>query len=409
MVAAGDGFDVHVQDPHGLHMCAPASTRAEQLAAAAAWAREGLARGDYCLYVAEDPRDPQLRAALDPSGTTSPDVLAIVGVSDAYLLHGPFESQRMLDWWRTQIQMALQRGFTSVRACGEFIGIGSTAHEAISGYEVSLNDMVRDHPIHITCIYDRGRFPARIVRDAFNTHPYIWVNEVVCHNPLYVPTEYYLAADRPVGEVTGIIDQVYRDELVRRRRHAWSRATLADFEHVRREIARALHDELGQAFVALALAGRDDAVDAIDDAIETIRVMSRRLRPSALDDLGLIAAVRALASRSALRADLKVTLELTADDSKLAPEVVTTCFRIIESALSNVVSHAHATTFAVGLRDEPGAIALYVRDDGRGFTPATTSGPGLVDMQERANLAGGRLEIESTENAGTTIRAWIPV
>jgi protein-histidine pros-kinase len=155
----------------------------------------------------------------------------------------------------------------------------------------------------------------------------------------------------------------------------------------------------------LAFDGRNPAVD---DAIELVRAMARDLRPPVLDDLGLVAAVRSLVTREATRAGLEVVLDLAADDAELDDDIATAYYRILEAALQNIIAHAHARSIAVSLRDEPGAITLTVRDDGVGIARGARAGEGLVDMEQRLNLLGGELEIDSSPGAGTTIRARAP-
>ena len=239
------------------------------------------------------------------------------------------------------------------------------------------------------------------------THPLVWVHEVVCRNPRYVAPEYCVAIDRPVGEVSSFLDQLHADEMRIVRHRAWVRSMVAKLEVERNGISRMLHDVVGQSLVAVSLTCGEDAAPVVDDAIEVIRGAARDLRPEALDDLGLVAAVRSLATRQAMRGNLTLSLDLAADDVQLGPGIVTACYRIIEDALANVVAHANAKVLAVTLRTEPGALVLVVSDDGTGFAPGTRAGGGLVDMAERAELVGGRLEIESRPG-GTQIRVRVP-
>ena len=144
------------------HVCVPASTRAEQLLAAAAWAREGLARGEQCVYLAEHADDPQLREALDPEHTATPDSLAILLHAASY--EGQFEPQRTLEWIRETIDAGLRAGHTGVRVCVENVSISAAQYEQLGRYETMLNELLRDRPAVVTCIYDRTRIPASIIR-----------------------------------------------------------------------------------------------------------------------------------------------------------------------------------------------------------------------------------------------------
>lgn len=405
VVAPANGLSVPVKVLPVGHVCVPASTRAEQLVAAAAWARDGLSRGEQCVYLAEHADDPQLREALDPDHTAAPDALAILLHAASY--DGQFEPKRTLAWIQDTIDAGLRAGHTGVRVCVENVSIAAAQYEQLGEYEMLLNELLRDRPAVVTCIYDRNRIPASIIREAFVTHPLVWVHEVVCRNPRYVAPEHRVASDRPVGEISSFLDQLHAEEMKTVRHRAWLRTTLSKLEAERNAISRMLHDVVGQSLVAVSLTCGDEAVPVVDDAIEIIRAAARDLRPEVLDDLGLVAAVRSLATRQAMRGNLTLSLDLAANDAQLGAEIVTACYRIIEGALANVVAHAHAKILAVTLRSEPGAFVLVVSDDGIGLAPSARAGTGLVDMAERAELVGGRLEVESRPG-GTTIRVRVP-
>ncbi len=357
--------------------------------------REGIAHHEQCVYIAEHSDDAQLNAIMSFG---APEI-AVVGASDLDLGNGS-AAERMIDWLRSMTDAAIRAGRSGVRVCQEVFG----DHHSVE-YECRLDELVQEQPLVSMCLYDRGRLPALVVHESFATHPLVWIHDVVCANPRYLPPERHRADDRLASEIAGILDQLYRDETVRQRSRGWLRATLAKVEAERAAIARALHDEIGQALVLVSLKGRNET---IDDAIELVRAMARDLRSSTLDDLGLVAAVRGLTTREAMRGGLEIKLELTADDTKLASDTATACYRILEAALANVVDHARATTLAVALRDAGRTIELVVADNGVGIARGARAGLGLVDMEQRASLVGGELEIDSKPGAGTTVRLRAP-
>ncbi len=201
-------------------------------------------------------------------------------------------------------------------------------------------------------------------------------------------------------------------------------------EDERREIARELHDEIGQALSlvkiklqqALRLHGRDteallgDCIEIADYTLKQVRDMSLDLRPPLLDDLGLAAALEWTLQRREQAAGWQTAIAADPLPGRLAPEIETACFRIAQEALTNVARHARAKVVEVRLRIVGGELELAVRDDGRGFDPeAVRSRPaqraslGLVSMKERAALVGGRLEFITSEGSGTEVRASFPV
>jgi PAS domain S-box-containing protein len=206
-----------------------------------------------------------------------------------------------------------------------------------------------------------------------------------------------------------------------------SRRVLTVQEEERRAVARELHDELGQVLTAVkvnlqalrrrsARAGRDptleDSLGLVDSAIAEVRAISTRLRPTVLDDLGLEAALSSHLERSRARAAIDLATDIHLPQRRLDPAVETACFRIVQEAVTNALRHARASRLAVGLGVEGGELVLSVRDDGRGFDLAAASrraaqgeSAGLSGMEERARLAGGRLEVHTTPGGGTEVRA----
>ncbi len=208
-------------------------------------------------------------------------------------------------------------------------------------------------------------------------------------------------------------------------------------EHERRRVARDLHDTVGQMLTALALgvrAVRDAAplpevalarlehVQRLaDELARQVHELATRLRPTALDDLGLEAAARQLASDWSLRAGVTIDFQAVSfENQRLPPEVETTLYRVVQEALTNVAKHAKARRVAVVIGQSDGCAMAVVEDDGVGFDTESIShnaAPargenrrlGLLGMRERVTLVGGTLEIESTPGQGTTVIARIPL
>ena len=194
----------------------------------------------------------------------------------------------------------------------------------------------------------------------------------------------------------------------------------------RARLARELHDETGQALtsILLGLKHLDDVV-ATDEArqataairelvastLQDVRRLAVELRPSALDDFGLVPAVERLAGNLSERSDLLVDIEARLGDRRLPTEAETALYRIVQEALTNVVKHAHARRVSITLVRKENSAVVVVEDDGRGFEPdAVRRGAlGFVGMRERVALVGGRLTVESSPGAGTTLVAEVPL
>lgn len=395
------------------HACVVCQTREEELAVLAPYFREGLDLGERCLYIAEDAAASKL--ALAELGS-SRNELAIIGREEVYPT-GAFDPERMIDWIQTRTNEAMRSGYAGLRLASEAICAWNDPNRArFPEFEARLNYLMASGRVAAVCSYNRSRLPPQLVRDMLATHPLVVVGETVCTNPYYIAPEDFLAKDRPAGEVARFIDRLHAAQLAdnarlhaEARRRALSRNTLEVLEMERRSIARALHDDVGQTFAALQL-----AIERGDEATQTValfaavtdgvRALQHELRPPGLDDLGLVAAIRSHATREARRGGFELSLVL--DDLDVDRELATTCFRIAQEALANIVRHARATRVEVSLHTVSGQLDLVVRDDGIGFDPARAHTTfGLLAMTERAELVGGRVEITSAPAAGTTIRA----
>jgi signal transduction histidine kinase len=205
------------------------------------------------------------------------------------------------------------------------------------------------------------------------------------------------------------------------------RAAAAEAE--RRRWARELHDETLQGIAAvrvmLALSRRADeaelrltvtrAADHLQGEVDRLRDIIHDVRPSSLDDLGLMAAMEALVARHArgggpaLRLEVDLDHEAGRAPERLHPDVETAIYRIAQEALTNALKHAEAQTVEIAVAQLEGDVGVRVRDDGRGYdVRAGATGFGLVSMRERVELLDGRLRVRSALGEGTTVEARVP-
>jgi two-component system, NarL family, sensor histidine kinase DevS len=193
----------------------------------------------------------------------------------------------------------------------------------------------------------------------------------------------------------------------------------------RRRLARELHDETGQALtsILLGLSALEEAKDAdatraslqslrklVVATLQDVRRLAVELRPAALDDFGLAAALERLAENFSEQTGITMEVEAGLGQERLPGDVETVLYRLVQEALTNVVKHAQAKHVSIVLRRKEGAVTAVIEDDGRGFTDGQGgSGLGLVGMRERVALVNGRLRIESAPEAGTTLLVEVPV
>lgn len=238
--------------------------------------------------------------------------------------------------------------------------------------------------------------------------------------------------DPDIARVTEIANLML-DRLAEHRQTISSQILRAQ-EEERKRIARELHDETAQSLtsivVSLEAVEQQFGGEAMDEQLvgrlrhtkeiaqrtldETRRLMFD-LRPSVLDDLGLVPALRWFISQRVLPRGLKADFQASGLDHRLPEEMETALFRIMQEAITNSVKHGKARSIQVQLSREDDQIVGLVADDGQGFHPVHVAskedkdrGLGLFGMQERAVLVGGTVHIESAPGRGTTVRITVP-
>ena len=210
---------------------------------------------------------------------------------------------------------------------------------------------------------------------------------------------------------------------------ALSQRVLEAQEQERRRVALELHDELGQLLTAIKInlqlgeRYKDKAppdlysenLRIVEEALQQVRHLATGLRPSMLDDLGLAPALKWVAEQSASRGGFEVSFHHERTQVRLASEIETACFRIVQEALTNISRHAQAKRVDITLRRDGADLLLEVQDDGLGFDLAVMNqramagdSLGVLGMQERATLLGGHLDIGSTPGEGCTVQLRCP-
>ncbi|MBC8509751.1 MAG: sensor histidine kinase, partial [Chloroflexi bacterium] len=195
-------------------------------------------------------------------------------------------------------------------------------------------------------------------------------------------------------------------------------------------LARELHDQIGQALTAIkinlsalkfhteksdfnALIERN--IDAADRAIEQVRNLSLNLRPSVLDDLGLVAALRWYAHSQAALTGMSINFNADEIEMRPSPDIETVFFRVAQEAFTNVLRHAQAQQIQIHLTQDDENLIMQISDDGVGFDVEAAlrkagagASMGLLNIQERSELVGGILEIKSQPGEGSSIILRLP-
>ena len=209
------------------------------------------------------------------------------------------------------------------------------------------------------------------------------------------------------------------------------RRSLEATERERSRWARELHDQTLQDLaglkVLLSSARRakereqvdrmlEQAIEHVQLGVDGLRALITELRPAALDELGTAPALRTLIDRTSATTGLEIEFDVDLAyeegraDTRHAPELESTMYRLVQEALTNVVKHAGAGRVTVAMIEDDATVQLTVTDDGAGFeTGAASEGFGLIGMRERVALLGGELHFDSQPGAGTIVAARIPV
>jgi signal transduction histidine kinase len=199
-------------------------------------------------------------------------------------------------------------------------------------------------------------------------------------------------------------------------------------EDERTNVAREVHDELGQILTGLQIdfsnmilelpqdkskliKRSEKMTELIDQSIQTVQRISEELRPSLLDKLGIIPTIEWHVEEFQNRTGLNCEVTFNTDNVDLDKDPSITIFRILQETLTNVARHANATLVKITLKKENGCLILEIMDDGKGITKEDISSPksfGILGMRERAHFVGGEFKINGTKGKGTTTTVTVP-
>jgi PAS domain S-box-containing protein len=409
--------------PVGLAIPYDVTDRQRALEAAEAGRREaeilaGLARAIGATLDV----DVVLQQAVEAAWQLSASDLAVIALRD------PHSDTMRIRYEAGQSRSGVYKGFTLERGKG----IGGLAWER--GWPVRTDNRLEDprisrdydHAVHDEGIVTTLAVPILIDNEVEGL---LWVNNR-SPRPFTERDEVILIRLATYAAIALRNAQLFEHvQSANERLAALSRQLIEVQEAERRHLARELHDDLGQLLTVLWLnlvrlredpgplrsEQLDESLRSVSHLVEEVRSRSLDLHPSVLDDLGLVPALEWYVERHAGSAGLSATVSAEPGGLRWPPEIEGACFRVTQEALTNVARHARARNVRVELRRLPSALELTIRDDGVGFDVEAArrnamqgESLGLLGMQERVQLAGGRLTIDSTPGAGTRIRVSFP-
>ncbi len=257
--------------------------------------------------------------------------------------------------------------------------------------------------------------------------------EAIRKNGEKIPVEVSSRLIHIDGLVVGV--RAVRDISERKRAQqalqTYARRVIEAQEAERQNVARELHDEIGQVLTAVLLnlhsiqktcttatfmPNIDESIGVVEDALQRVRELSLELRPTLLDDLGLAAALRWYAARYMKRSGIFTDIVGDTEIGRISHEVETACFRIIQEALTNTARHAHATRAVIYIKRTNEKLCVAVRDNGVGFEAdrllkemPSAAALGLHGMRERASAVNGVVQIKSDPGKGTKVTVHVPL
>src|ERR1700738_2624808 len=352
--AGSDGprlLDVLVQIGLHDHICFIYESQEEQLAMPVPSIRMGLERGEKCIFIAPEKTLSDVNEALHAIGIDVDEAvtsgrLVIASQEDTYLLNGHFEPDRMIRFLADSLEPAIASGFSGLRVVGEMTWAlgGDLGTGQLIEYEAKLNHFVHDHPVAVTCQYDRNRFSPEVILNVIRTHPIVIYGNFVCSNPYYVPPEEFLAPNHAETEVKRLLANIRDREQANKTLRELSRRLFQMQDEEHRRIARELHDSVAQALAAVSMnlgelqkriEGRDfftdnllsDSMALVEQSNREIRTISPLLHPPLLDELGLRRALQDYIEGFAGRSAIVTTLDVAEDVDRLPAEFETALFR----------------------------------------------------------------------------------
>ncbi|HUX61914.1 MAG TPA: PAS domain S-box protein [Ignavibacteriaceae bacterium] len=291
--------------------------------------------------------------------------------------------------------------------------------EIIPSKKILLNTKYESHKLNYELEFlrkDKSHFPAEISIRLFENGMIMYVIKDI--------------SDRKDSEELQkkLIDKLVEAQNITKN---LSRQLIQAQELERRNIARELHDEIGQTLTAIkidilnsikfiqslnAIEHLNDSIRMVEETLNNVREMSLKLRPSILDDLGLIPAVRWFLVRQSERSGINAKVITKPFDEKIPSEIQITCYRIIQEAVTNIIKHSKAKNMTVEINVVANELYLIISDDGIGYDVLSArklasigTSIGVLGMQERAEAVGGWLDIFSSNTIGTQIQAIFPL
>jgi len=459
--------------PHD-HFCSIYESPEEHYAVAVPFMRIGLERGEKCIYIAddgsvEDAREAMQSEGIDVDGAIASKALVLATKDQTYLEHGTFHPDWMFTFWKETTELAMNEGFTALRATGEteWVLRGGRGLERWMEYESRLTHTLSENRCSALCQYNRRRFPPEVILDVIRTHPTVVYGSTVCRNLYYVPPEEFLSTNQTAREVERLltnirererIENALREQLTERKQAEDAlRNAQAELAHVTRvmtvgQLVASIAHEVNQPLGAIVTNGhacvrllsseqldlkrsREVVERMISDGLRASEVIKRirdllhkttsETAPLNINDT--IQEVVALVSPDVLRStvemkvDLKADLPLVLGDRIQLQQVILNLIMNAKDAMSGAPFNKRELEISSG-ENSAGEVVVAVRDTGQGFDPEhaerifdpffTTKpegmGLGLSISRTIIEAHGGALWATANGDQGATVQFTVP-
>lgn len=425
--------------PWGTHLCQFYETKDDLLEAMIPYFEAGLRENEFCLWIVSDPltvdeaKSGLKKTVADFEQRLADRSMEILTHRDWYLEGGRFDLRRVIAKWEEKLSDALARDFAGMRASANTSWLHKDDWRDFREYEMQLALMATGKRMIVSCTYQLEATPAAKVFEFARSYEVAVVRRDGQWEMVETPE--MKKAKRQIEENNAELEQRISDrteelEAANRELHALSQRLMQVREDERRHLARELHDDVGQLLTSAKItlesvqqsvgagppaAPLAQSIASVDQVIEAVHRIAVDLRSPLLDDLGLVPALRGFLVETAKQSGLEIVFNAPANVPRFDTDIETACFRVVQEAVTNILRHARARSALVELSHTEDAVTAVVRDDGAGFDVEAArrkardgTSLGLLGMQERAALLGGKLTIRSAPGEGTEVRVTFP-
>jgi len=404
--------------PWGSHMCQFYKNKKDLISVLLPYFKAGLENNELCVWITSVPLrvDDAIRSLKKEVKNLDDYFLKhqieIYDYCQWYTKSGVFEADKVLDSWIKKEEQALKGGFDGLRLSGDTMWLEKKDWKNFSEYEEKVNNTLYQHNVISLCTYSLDQCGASEIIEVTNNHGFALIMRerkwTVIENIEHKRAEGLLKSREQITKFTSHLQMLREKE--------------------RKLIAKDIHDDVAQVLVSLKMdlywlnreLPKDQKLliekiqsmtEVVDSSLQKAKKMYTELRPSLLNHLGLVAAIKWQAEEFQKSVGIKCEVTTVPEEITLDWERSTTIFRIFQETLANVARHADATRVMVSLVMTDAELKFEVKDNGKGIIKKQITDPksyGIIEMRERAGFLDAEFSIKGIPGKGTTVKVKIP-